>query len=177
MPRLFTGLKIPASIADRLRLMQFGISGAKWIDTEDLHITLRFFGDVDGVMANEILYGYESIQATPFSLQLSGIGHFGKGKPRMLWAGVEESVELERLHLAHEALAQKLGLRPEGRKFIPHVTLARMRHGHMEDVSNYLHDHGLFQTEPFEISEFVLFSARSSKGGGPYQTEALYPLD
>lgn len=177
MPRLFTGIKIPASVAEHLRLMQYGLSGAKWIEAEDFHITLRFFGDVDGVMADEIIYGYESIQIAPFSLRLSGIGHFGKDKPRMIWAGVKDSEDLQHLHMAHENLAQKLGLKPEGRKFIPHVTLARLRHGNMEEVSNYLHDHGLFETQPFEVTAFVLFSARSSRGGGPYQTEAIYPFD
>lgn len=177
MPRLFTGLKIPASIAERLRFMQFGLSGAKWIEPEDFHITLRFIGDVDGVMANEIVYGYEAIRSAQFSLRLAGVGLFGKDKPRMIWAGVEANDELKHLHMAHEALAQKLGLKAEGRKFIPHVTLARLRHGNRLEVSNYLQDHGLFETEPFEVSEFVLFSAKSSRGGGPYRIEEVYPFE
>lgn len=176
MPRLFTGIKIPLNIANRLRFLQSGLTGARWIEAEDFHITLRFFGEVDGVMADEIFYGFQKIKPPSFDVELHSTGVFGSKKPRMVWAGVRPNEALEDLHRSQEVLAQKIGLPAEGRKFTPHVTLARLRHGDIDEVGHYLAYHGSFCSEPFRVSEFVLYSARNSKGGGPYVIEETYSL-
>ncbi len=176
MPRLFTGIKIPSSICDQLTLIQYGLLGARWIEPHDFHITLRFIGDVDDDLANDLADGFTQISTAPFSLQLKSVGVFGNDRPRMIWAGVEKSSALEQLHSSHEIMAQRLGLKAEGRKFIPHVTLARFKPGQTSDVGTYLIDHSRFQSLEFEVSSFELYSAKASRGGGPYIIEQSYEL-
>ena len=126
MPRLFTGLEIPDDVAFDLDLMRGGILGARWIDRESHHITLRFIGDIDDSLAREIAYELEGVEARPFALRLTGCGAFGGNKPHALYVRVEENAELRRLQSIHERICQVLGLPPEPRKFTPHVTLARL---------------------------------------------------
>ena len=128
MPRLFTGLEIPADIGFALSLKRGGLTGARWIDPENYHITLRFIGDVDGNVANEVVDSLDRLSnSLQFSIRLTHLGSFGGDKPRALYAGVEPSEALNRLQAAQERMLQKAGLPPEGRKFVPHVSLARLR--------------------------------------------------
>ena len=110
MPRLFTGLEIPDDIGLDLDLMRGGVPGARWIDRDSYHVTLRFIGDIDEYLAREITYELEGIAARPFALQLSGCGVFGGKKPHTLFAGVAESADLRRLQSLHERICQVLGL-------------------------------------------------------------------
>lgn len=176
MPRLFTGIKIPPAICDQLSFIQYGLLDARWIEPHDFHITLRFIGDIDDHLANDLANAYSHISTAPFTLQLNSVGIFGGDRPRMVWAGVSHSPALEQLHKSHEALSQKFGLKPEGRKFIPHVTLARFKAGQASGVETYLIDHSRFQSLEFEVSSFELYSAKASKGGGPYVVEQSYEL-
>mgnify|MGYP005994527167 CR=1 FL=1 len=176
MPRLFTGIKIPSSICDQLSLIQYGLLGARWIEPHDFHITLRFIGDVDDDLANDLADEFARISTAPFTLQLKSVGAFGNERPRMVWAGVEKSPPLEQLYSTHEIIAQRLGLKAEGRKFTPHVTLARFKPGQISDVGTYLIDHSQFQSLEFEVSSFELYSAKASRGGGPYIIEQSYEL-
>lgn len=177
MPRLFTGIKIPASVTEQLSLIQYGLAQARWIAPHDFHITLRFIGDIEDHIAADLADGLTSLSFTPFSLILQSVGVFGGDKPRMVWAGVAHSEPLERLQLAHETFAQRLGLKPEGRKFTPHVTVARFPPRQSGDVGSYLFDHARFQSIEFEVNSFELYSARASKGGGPYIIEQSYQAD
>ena len=178
MPRLFTGIEIPRHIGERLSLLRGGLPGARWIDPENYHITLRFIGDVDNRTANEIADGLDDILMPAFDLQLSGIGAFGTKKPHSVWTGVEGEDVLSQLYNCHERLAQMVGMMPEGRKFRPHVTLARMKpHTACRDnLARYMMCNNLFRSGSFRVDRFVLFSSRSSTGGGPYVVEADYPL-
>lgn len=177
MPRLFTGIKIPAAITEQLSFFQYGLPHARWIEPSDFHITLRFIGDVEDHLAADLADGLNSLSFASFSLKLQSVGVFGGDKPRMVWAGVAASEPLEHLQLAHENLAQRLGLKAEGRKFTPHVTLARFKSRERADVSAYLFDHARFQSTEFEVTSFELYSARASKGGGPYIIEQSYEAD
>jgi 2'-5' RNA ligase len=80
------------------------------------------------------------------------------------------------LQAEHERLMQRVGLEPEGRKYTPHVTLARLREASSRQVAEYLSTRALVRPLPFTVSRFVLFSSRASVGGGPYIVEAAYPL-
>jgi len=179
MIRLFTGLEIPPSAAQRLSLLQAGLQGARWIDPDNFHITLRFIGDVPEDTASEIDEALSHIHEDPFDLELQGIGQFGHDKPHAVWAGVAECAPLRALQVHQEIALQRLGLRPEPRKYTPHVTVARLnkRTTSPSDVMHYIEHNNLFASEPFNVSRVVLFSARSSKGGGPYVVERTYPLD
>jgi RNA 2',3'-cyclic 3'-phosphodiesterase len=176
MPRLFTGLEIPDDVAFDLDLMRGGISGARWIDRESYHITLRFIGDIAEGLAREISYELEGVEAKPFQLRLSGCGVFGGNKPHTLYAAVEESAELRRLQSIHERICQALGLPPDPRKFAPHVTLARLKDPELPSLHRFIASHNLYKSRVFEVARFVLFSSRPSRGGGPYAVEESYRL-
>ena len=176
MPRLFTGLEIPPDISQSLSMLRGGLPGGRWIDPENYHVTLRFIGDVDDVVAHEIASLLGRVKRAAFELRLEGLASFGGRKPRAVVATVAPAQALLDLQAEHERLMQRIGLAPEGRKYLPHVTLARLRDASSRDVADYLATRGLFRTPSFPVERFVLFSSRASVGGGPYVVEASYPL-
>ena len=176
MPRLFTGLEIPPDIALDLQIIQGGIPGARWMEPSNYHLTLRFIGDIEQAMARDVAEALEGVVFKPFSLRLRSVGIFGGAKPHALYAGIEESTELKRLHDIHERLVQVLGLPPEHRKFLPHVTLARLHNPDLRALQRWVEVHSLYSTKVFEVKQFVLFSSRPLKGGGPYAVEEVYQL-
>jgi RNA 2',3'-cyclic 3'-phosphodiesterase len=176
MPRLFTGLEIPARLVTRLSMMRGKLAGARWIDPENFHITLRFAGDIDDLQAQAFAAALDDIEFDSFDLSVEGLGSFGGNKPRTLFAGIRMTEALERLQKAHERAARRAGLPPETRNFTPHVTLARLKDSKPAAVAEYLSYFGGFFAEPFRVSRFVLFSSRSNQGGGPYVIEECYPF-
>src|SRR4051794_9893356 len=176
MPRLFTGLEIPEDVAFELDLMKGGVPGARWIERDNYHVTLRFIGDIDDGLAREIAEELDTISAEPFTVRLRGIGAFGGAKPHVLYVAVAASPELKRLQATHERICQQFGLRPESRKFAPHVTLARLKDARLDDVHRFIASHNLYASRLFTVGRFVLFSSRPSRGGGPYAVEEAYSL-
>jgi 2'-5' RNA ligase len=177
LPRLFTGLEIPAEVAFALSLKRGGLHGARWIDPENYHITLRFIGDVDHRVADEISDSLDRLSnSLAFDIRLTHLGAFGGDKPRALYAGVEVNGPLTQLQAAQERVLQRIGLEPESRKFTPHVTLARLRGSAAEDLARFMAFAGRFEPLTFPVGRFVLFSSRDSVGGGPYLVEQSYPL-
>jgi 2'-5' RNA ligase len=176
MPRLFTGVEIPPAIGQALSMLRGGLPGARWIPPENYHVTLRFIGDVDDVIAQEVASLLGRVRRSPFQLHLEGLTSFGGRKPRAVVAPVAPAPALLEVQAEHERLMRRIGLEPEGRKYIPHVTLARLRDSSSRDVAEYLSARGYFRTAAFPVSRFVLFSARESVGGGPYVVEASYPF-
>ena len=176
MPRLFTALEVPRDAALSLSLLRGGLPGARWIDVENYHMTLRFIGDVEGHVADEIANALDRMRRPAFTLALSGVGAFGSKKPHSVYAGVTASPELLALQAEIERICQRLGLPADPRKFVPHVTLARLRNPSAADVAHYLSARGNFATMPFRVGRFVLMSSRESVGGGPYVVEEAWPL-
>ena len=177
MPRLFTGLEVPSDIGFLLSLKRGGLTGARWVDPENYHITLRFIGDVDGQTADEVADSLDRLaNSMRFTVRLTHLGSFGGDKPRALFAGVEPSEALTRLQAAQERVLQRAGLPPEGRKFVPHVTLARLRGTSAEELARFIAEAGRFEPLTFPVGRFVLFSSKDSVGGGPYVVEQSYPL-
>lgn len=176
MIRLFTGLEIPPDLAQSLAMLRGGLPGARWIDSENYHLTLRFIGDIDDRLAQEIAALLRQVRRPRFDLRLGSLISFGGRKPRAIVAAAEPSSPLMELQAEHERLMQRVGLEPEGRKFTPHVTLARLRDSSSRQVAEYLATRGHFRSHDFPVSRFVLFSSRASVGGGPYVVEAAYPL-
>ena len=176
MPRLFTGIEIPVPIAQQLSMLRGGLPGARWIDAENYHITLRFLGDIDDATAHEAASVLAGIRRPAFDLHFQGLTSFGGRKPRAVVAESSTPQALMDLQAEQERLMQRIGLPPEGRKYIPHVTLARLRTSSSREVADYLAARGLFRTPDFSVARFVLFSSRASTGGGPYVVEQGYPL-
>jgi 2'-5' RNA ligase len=176
MPRIFTGLEIPETVRQSLSTLRGGLPGARWIDPENYHITLRFIGDVDDTTAHEIASLLARVRRTPFELRFDALSSFGGRRPRAVIATLAQTPELMELQSEHERLMQRVGLEPEGRKYTPHVTLARLRESSSRQVAEYLATRALVWTPSFQMTRFVLFSSRASVGGGPYVVEAAYPL-
>jgi 2'-5' RNA ligase len=176
MPRLFTGLEIPADVGQTLSSLRGGLPGARWIDPENYHVTLRFIGDIDGVSANEIASLLFRVNRKPFEVAVQGLSSFGGKKPRAVVANITPSRPLIELQAELERMMQRIGLHPEGRKFTPHITLARLHDTSTHDVADYLSVWGYFPAKIFTASRFVLFSSRASVGGGPYVVEDSYAL-
>ena len=176
MPRLFTGLEIPAEVGQTLSNLRGGLPGARWIDPENYHVTLRFIGDIDGVSANEIASMLFRVDRKPFEVKVQGLQSFGGRKPRAVVATIAPSRPLMELQAELERMMQRIGLNPEGRKYIPHVTLARLHDASDQDVADYLSLRGYFPSKAFMAERFVLFSSRASTGGGPYVVEDAYEL-
>lgn len=176
MPRLFTALEIPRDAALSLSLLRGGLPGARWIDVENYHMTLRFIGDVEGHVADEIANALDRVRRPAFSLTLSGVDAFGTKKPHSIYAGARASADLNALQSEIDRICRRLGVGADPRKFTPHVTLARLRNSSPADVAKYLSARGNFAAMPFRVARFVLMSARESVGGGPYVIEEAWPL-
>ena len=176
MPRLFTGLEIPFELASDLAMLRGGLAGARWIDSENYHMTLRFIGDIDAAAARDVSGTLEQIRRAPFIVTLDGLGSFGGDRPRAIIARAKPAPALIELQAEQERLMRRIGIAPEPRKFTPHVTLARLRDASAVAVAGYLAARGFFLSRRFEATRFVLFSSRTSTGGGPYVIEAAYPL-
>ena len=170
MLRLFTGIEISPEVVLGLSALRGGIPGARWIDPENYHLTLRFIGDVDDATGREIMQILGKVRRRAFELAFDGLGQFGGRKPRPRPALIELQAE-------HDRLLQRMGLPPDSRKYTPHLTLARLRDVSAHRVADYLSSRGPYRSPPFQVSRFVLFSSRASVGGGPYVVEAAYPLD
>jgi len=177
MPRLFTGLEIPEAVRLELSTFRGGLPGARWVEPENYHVTLRFIGDIDEGMARDVtaILG-ETGPRAPLQVTLDALGSFGGRNPRIVMARATATDDLSALQSENEQLLRRVGLPPESKKFVPHVTLARLRNTSSAAVANYIAMHGRFQKLSFEADRFVLYSSRASVGGGPYVVEAAYPL-
>jgi 2'-5' RNA ligase len=178
MLRLFVAIELPERIRERLALLCGGVPGARWLSPETMHLTLRFIGEVQEAALGDIDAALSGVHAPAFPLSLDGIGNFGNGgRPRAIWAGVARNPALEHLHGKIESALVRSGLPPEGRKFTPHVTLARVKSAKSGRVGEFVAAHNPFQTEPFQVTEFTLFSSFLSHSGAIHTAEAVYPLD
>jgi RNA 2',3'-cyclic 3'-phosphodiesterase len=158
MPRLFTALEIPSPLAFSLSLLRGGLPGARWVDPENYHITLRFIGDIDQRTADEVERALMRVDRPSFDLTLSGLDALGGNKPHSIVASVKPTPALRDLQNEHERIIQRIGLEPERRKFRPHVTLARIKGVSEADAAAYLALRGDFRTPPFPVGRFVLLS-------------------
>jgi 2'-5' RNA ligase len=176
MIRLFVALQIPETVRERLVALQGGVPGARWASEEQMHLTLRFIGEVDGNVAHDVDDALAGIRAPAFTLELAGVGEFGGKNPRALWAGVRSNDALLHLQKKIETALQRIGLPAETRKFSAHVTLARMKAAPREKLVQFLTHYALFASGPFAVDHFVLFSSHLSHNGSIYHPERIYPL-
>ena len=175
--RLFAALVLPDDVAAALSLIQAGVPGARWSTRDQLHLTLRFIGEVDGRVARAVDDALAMVRAPSFRLTLKSVGQFGGKTPNAIWAGVETNPALRHLQRKIESALQRAGLPAETRKFTPHVTLARLRGTPSAKVIAYLTDHALFATRPFEVGGFILYSSVTTPNGSLYRAERAYPLE
>jgi len=175
MLRLFVGIGFPPALKLQLSLLRSGVPGARWVDPGNFHLTLRFIGETDEVVAADIDDALVRLRARRFTLQLAGTGVFGD-RPRSLWVGVERSPELVALRDKIEQALIRAGLPPEQRKFAPHVTLARLHNPALDQLRGFLAANAQFRADPLPVEGFSLIASFQTKAGSVYEDQAEYPL-
>ena len=177
MIRLFAALPIPTEIGLALQRRQAGIEAARWRPLESLHVTLRFFGEVRQDVARDLDSELAGVGGRPFEIELAGAGSFAEGADiNAVWAGVAETGELRRLAAACETAARRAGLKPQKRRYRPHVTLAYLRHPDPAQVAAWIQANNLLRSPPIRVESFALFSSTLGGEGSHYRVEAEYPL-
>lgn len=177
MPRLFVALRPPPEIRERLLDLMEGLPAARWQDDEQLHLTLRFVGEVDPRSAEDIAMALADVRATGFILNLHGVGTFGRrGRTDTLWVGAPRTGLLYELRNKIEHALVRAGLPPEPRRFHPHITLARFSRGSGTDAGPFLQRHATFQTPPFAVTHFGLYESRLGREGADYTLVERWPL-
>ena len=173
MIRLFVGLALSDLHRQRLVHLSAGVEGARWVAAENLHITLRFIGEVDEDVGEDLAQALHGVRSDPFDVTLKGVGTFGH-PPHSVWAGVVDtpSGALAHLHANVESALVRAGLKPEGRKYTPHVTLARFRHVKAGQLAGFLETNVDLAYEPFSVTGFTLFESHLSPRGAQYKNVA-----
>ncbi len=194
--RLFVALSLPPEVAQSILLIQGGVPGARWMTREQLHLTLRFIGEVDGRDAAMLDDALAAIAAPAFSLQLHGVGQFGNkehrpGKVRSgfpsgrattikshtLWAAARKSDPLDHLQRKVDSAIRRVGQSQDAHKFMPHVTVGRLRNPEGGKVIEWLTHHALFTSPEFRVDAFHLYSSRLTSDGSVYAVERDYVLE
>jgi len=176
MPRLFVAIRPPEPVRDLLLDLMEGMSGARWQDEEQLHLTLRFIGEVDRHTAQDVHAALGSLHHPAFDLALSGLGMFDRrGVPATLWAGVGPAEPVRSLHRKVDQAVARAGLEPERRAFHPHITLARLGRG-AGPLDAFLARSGGLTSPPFHVDSFALIESRLGPGGAIHSVLESYPL-
>src|SRR6185369_13613094 len=152
--RMFVALPIPDLVAQRALLLQGGVPGARWQSREQLHLTLRFIGEVDGRDARAIDDALAGIDAPAFDLQMHGVGQFGNKQPHTLWAAARKNELLEHLARKVDTAIRRVGQPQDAHKFMPHVTLARLDHPDLDKLREWLTVHALATSDEFRVDAF-----------------------
>jgi 2'-5' RNA ligase len=176
MHRLFAAIRPPEFIRDLLIDAMDESADFRWQSDEQLHLTLRFVGEVERPVADDLAAALGRIAAPKFDLRINGTGRFEQRNSGALWAGVEPKTPLAALAAKVERSCQSAGLEPERRAFHPHITLARWKGRRTREVQAFLERTRDLASEPWRVEEFILYESRLSRHGAHYETVASYPL-
>ena len=175
MHRLFVAIRPPEFIREQLLDLMEGVPDLRWQQDDQLHLTLRFIGEVERPVGDDIATALERVRFAPFTLSLSGVGRFEKHRHGALWAGVEPKDQLKALNAKIERACQSAGLTPERRAFHPHITLARWK-GRTAGIDRFQERHGGLSSEPWDVKQFILYESRLGHEGAHYEPVERYPL-
>lgn len=180
MHRLFVALRPPGPIRDLLADVMGGVPDARWQDDDQLHLTLRFVGEVDGALAEDVAQALANLRAESLTARIAGVGHFGPGDAATtLWAGVAPRPPFAALHAkVDRALVAAAGLTPERRAYVPHITLARLSRtaGRDPAVGRWLADHAGLTGPAFTCERLTLYESTLGRDGARYRAVAAWPL-
>lgn len=177
MIRLFAAIAVPEEIGQPLLRRQHGLPGARWRPLEAFHITLRFYGDVQERVAEDLDLELGRITSAPFGLTLDSVGAFGEGPDiHAVWAGVAESERLRVLAGRCETAARRAKLASDSRAYRPHLTLAYLRRPDPADVAAWIQANALLRSPPFAVDRFGLYSTHQTSEGSRYVLEREYRL-
>ncbi len=176
--RLFVAIPLPDNIREQLASMSADVAGARWLPREQMHLTLRFIGEVDRATFRAIASALKGISQTSFRLKLIGVGYFPNARrPRVIWVGVNDELKLERLNGKVEAILREVGLPSENRKYKPHVALARLKSPSKEKVRDFLVTHARFKSQTFSVEGFNLYSSQLGASGAVHTIEAAFAFE
>lgn len=176
MHRLFVAVRPPEDARDLLIDAMDDSPDFRWQDDEQLHLTLRFIGEVDRPQADDLADALGRIRAERFQLRIAGVGRFDQRRAGALWAGVEPREPVAALASKVERVCQQVGLEPERRAFHPHITLARWKGRRTREVQDFLERRRGLSSDAFDVDCFILFESRLSRHGAHYEEVASYPL-
>ena len=175
MHRLFVALRPPEAIREQLLDLMEGVPDLRWQHDEQLHLTVRFIGEVERPAAEDLAAVLSQIRFEQFPQSLDGAGKFEKHRQGALWAGVTPKKQLKALNAKVERACQSVGLEPERRAYHPHITLARWR-GRAPALDRFLEQNGALSSPSWEVSEFILYESRLGREGAHYEPVERYPL-
>ena len=176
MHRLFVAIRPPQAIRDQLLDLMEGVAGARWMDDDQLHLTLRFIGEVERHLAQDIAAALSAVRHPPFEIALSGLGAFERrGGAKVLWAGVTPHEPLKALHKKIDQAIARAGLEPERRAFHPHITLARLGRG-AAPIQPLIETQGGLASAAFPAEEFRLYESTLTPAGAEYTLVERFPL-
>lgn len=175
MHRLFIAIRPPAQIREQLLAIMGGVQNARWQDDSQLHLTLRFIGEVDRHRAEDVAAALGAVRHSPFQIALSGVGSFGKRGKGALWAGVAPHGELKPLHKKVDQACLRVGIEPDNRAYHPHITLARLGRtaGPLEP---FIGKWAGLSSPPFPVDRICLYESRLGSEGATYTIIERYPL-
>jgi RNA 2',3'-cyclic 3'-phosphodiesterase len=173
--RLFTALELSEDAKAILASLRAPFADATWVATDDLHITLQFAGEISRRVADEFAHELASLHLPAPPIEIRGTAAFGGKQPNAVYAAIQPSPELDMLQRAHERAARAVGLKIETRKYVPHVTLARLHGAETETVARFLEKTGALRVPTYWPARAVLMSAREG-GGGPYGVVDEFPF-
>ncbi|GAA4658598.1 RNA 2',3'-cyclic phosphodiesterase [Bartonella pachyuromydis] len=177
MSRLFSAVQIPQQTTQALISLQSGLPNAQWINPQNFHITLSFFGEVESIVADKLIRAFETIKLPPFMLYTKGFDVFGsESSPHSLVVRIEPSETLSLLHKKMQSIRNSLSLSPDERPFTPHITVARLLDIKPEYLPSYLSSRGDFSFPPFEVDHFVLLLSPSPSSDAPYVVKGRWAL-
>lgn len=176
MHRLFVAIRPPDAIRDLLIDAMDVSPDFRWLNDAQLHLTLRFVGEIDRPLATDLSDALARVRSAPFELRIAGLGHFEQRNSGTLWAGVEPKSPLAALATKVERSCQSVGLGPERRAFHPHITLARWKGRRSHEVREFLERKGGLSSGPFNVREFILFESHLSRHGAHYEEVTSYAL-
>lgn len=179
MPRLFVAIDLPENTKDAiLRLRQDDLPPGRWPRRDALHLTLHFIGDVPEAVARAYGRILREVDAPAFDLRIAGVGQFPiEARPRVIWAGVENTPPLRDVYEAVAAALEREGFQRERRRFHPHITLMRFKKPLRRGLaSTWLREHMDFFTEPFPVRQFALYESDLQPGGAVYSKRQVYDL-
>ncbi|HEX8469398.1 MAG TPA: RNA 2',3'-cyclic phosphodiesterase [Allosphingosinicella sp.] len=176
MHRLFVAIRLPATVRARLLDLMGGVAGARWLPDDQLHLTLRFVGEVDRHLAEDVDAALSSVHHPSFSIALNGLGAFERrGEPVTLWAGVTPHEPLRALHKKIDQALVRVGVEPDRRAYMPHITIARLPRG-SGPVGSLVERSGGVGGPPFPVAQFCLYESRLTPEGPIYSVAGLYSL-
>src|SRR3954454_16614470 len=176
MHRLFVAIRPPEDIRDLLIDAMDDSPDFRWQDEEQLHLTLRFVGEVERPVADDLATALGGVRAGRFSARINGIGRFDQRNGGALWAGVEPKEPLAALAAKVERVCLAVGLEPERRAFHPHITLARWKGHRSREAEDFIGRNRALGSDPFTVDCFTLFESRLSRHGAHYEAVTDYPL-